>query len=74
MNSEMTLDARGTRCPKPINELAQAIDDRMAAVVVLLADDPNARVDVPVWCRLKRHELVSMVEDHGSWRFTVRIG
>ena len=69
----MTVDARGTRCPTPIIQLSQAINDRAAAVVVLLADDPNARVDVPVWCRMKQHELVGMVEDRGAWRFTVRI-
>ncbi|CAN5771519.1 hypothetical protein BH23ACT10_BH23ACT10_27320 [soil metagenome] len=70
----MTVDARGTRCPTPILELSQAIDNRTAAVIVLLADDPNARVDVPVWCRLKQHELLEMAEDDGAWRFTVRIG
>lgn len=69
----MTVDARGTRCPTPIIELSRAIDDRTADVVVLLADDPNARVDVPVWCRLKHHELLETVEDGGAWRFTVRI-
>ena len=73
MDAQMTVDARGTRCPKPIIELSQAIDDRTAAIIVLLADDPNARVDVPVWCRLKHHELVETVEDRGAWRFTVRI-
>lgn len=74
MDTEMTVDARGTRCPTPILELSRAVDDRTAAVVVLLADDPNARVDVPVWCRLMHHELVETVEEHDAWRFTVRIG
>lgn len=73
MDTEMTVDARGTRCPTPIVELSQAIENGSVAVIVLLADDPNARVDVPVWCRLKRHVLVETVEDDGAWRFTVRI-
>jgi TusA-related sulfurtransferase len=54
-------------------ELARAIDERSAPVIVLLADDPNARVDVPVWCRLKRHNLVEIIEADGVWRFTVRM-
>jgi tRNA 2-thiouridine synthesizing protein A len=74
MTARATVDARGTRCPRPILELAQAIEDGVAGVIVLLADDPNARVDVPVWCRLRRHELLEAVEDEGGWRFTVRAG
>ncbi|HSJ43676.1 MAG TPA: sulfurtransferase TusA family protein [Euzebyales bacterium] len=73
MEVSTTVDARGTRCPRPIIELAQAIDDGIADLVVLLADDPNARVDVPVWCRLNRHQLLEAVDDGGTWRFTVRI-
>jgi len=72
MAAQATVDARGTRCPRPILELAQAIEAGADGVVVLLADDPNARVDVPVWCRLRRHELLEAVEDEGGWRFTVR--
>lgn len=73
MEVSTTVDARGTRCPRPIIELSQAIEDAAADVIVLLADDPNARVDVPVWCRLRHHQLVEAVEDDGAWRFTVRI-
>lgn len=74
MEVSTTVDARGTRCPRPIIELSQAIDDGTADLIVLLADDPNARVDVPVWCRLKHHQLLEATEDDGTWRFTVRIG
>jgi tRNA 2-thiouridine synthesizing protein A len=73
MEAVITIDARGTRCPRPVLELSRAIEEARAAVVVLLADDPNARVDVPVWCRLKHHELVETVESGDGWRFTVRI-
>jgi tRNA 2-thiouridine synthesizing protein A len=73
MEAVTTIDARGTRCPRPVLELSQAIEEARAAVIVLLADDPNARVDVPVWCRLKHHDLVETVEADRGWRFTVRI-
>lgn len=59
-----TVDARGLRCPQPVIDLAAGVaaaapDD----LVDLLADDPAARVDVPVWCRMRRHRLVSLDED-----------
>ena len=75
MDVQMTVDARGSRCPVPINELAQALATTPPATVIeLLADDPNARVDVPVWCRLKHHELVEVSESDGAWRFVLRAG
>ncbi len=59
-----TVDARGRRCPQPVIELAAAIADVAPdAVVDLLADDPAARVDVPVWCRMRRHRLLALDED-----------
>lgn len=71
--SEDVVDARGKPCPVPVIELAAAIDDAAAgALVVLLADDPAARTDVAVWCRMKRHELVSVTEIDNALRFEVR--
>lgn len=72
MDAHTTVDMRGTHCPRPIIELARAIDEGATPLIVLLADDPGARVDVPVWCRLKHHDLIEAVETDGAWRFTVR--
>jgi TusA-related sulfurtransferase len=74
MTGRITVDARGTRCPVPINELARTLDATPAGIIELLADDPNARVDVPVWCRLKHHELIEVNEIDGAWRFLLRAG
>jgi len=74
MNAEITVDARGSRCPVPITELARAVETTSGAVIELLADDPNARVDVPVWCRLKHHELIEVTQADGTWRFLLRAG
>ena len=39
----------------------------------LLADDPGARVDIPVWCRLKDQQLVAQHDrPEGGWVFQVR--
>jgi tRNA 2-thiouridine synthesizing protein A len=72
MNAEITVDARGSRCPVPINALARAVQTTSGAIIELLADDPNARVDVPVWCRLKHHELIEVTQTDGAWRFLLR--
>lgn len=72
MDAGVTVDARGSRCPVPIQKLSGALASTSTAVVELLADDPNARVDVPIWCRLKRHDLVEVTEAERAWRVVVR--
>jgi tRNA 2-thiouridine synthesizing protein A len=46
--AEITVDARGHRCPVPTLRLRRALEDAPpGARVRLLADDPLARIDVP---------------------------
>jgi tRNA 2-thiouridine synthesizing protein A len=67
------VDATGKGCPLPVIELAQAVNDvAVGAQVRLLATDPAAKVDVPVWCRMQRHDLLVQREEDGVWRFEVR--
>lgn len=52
------VDARGLSCPMPVIELARAVERTpVGGRVRLLATDPAAQVDVPVWCRMQRHHL-----------------
>jgi TusA-related sulfurtransferase len=67
------VDATGLSCPMPVIELAKAVE-RIAVGqrVHLLATDPAAQVDVPVWCRLQRHQLRHHDRDEdGVARFVV---
>jgi len=67
------VDATGLSCPMPVIELAKAVTGvEIGQVVRLLATDPAAKVDVPVWCRMQRHHLAGQVETDGVWRFDVR--
>ncbi len=67
------VDATGLSCPMPVIELAKAVETvGPGEQVRLLATDPAARVDVPVWCRMKRHRLAEASEDGGVYRFVVR--
>ncbi len=69
MSEPRVVDARGTRCPYPVVELARAATSSLE--VLLLSDDPVSLTDVPAWCRMKGARLES-VEDAGDhWRFRV---
>jgi tRNA 2-thiouridine synthesizing protein A len=54
------VEARGVLCPVPIIRLARAAAALApGSLVVLLTDDPAAVHDVPAWCRLRGHALIS---------------
>ena len=66
------VDARGLSCPMPVIELARAIQTiDVGDAIELLATDPAAKVDVPVWCRMQRQRLRSQQDVDGVWRFVV---
>jgi tRNA 2-thiouridine synthesizing protein A len=68
------VDARGLSCPMPVIELARAVERiEVGATIALLATDPAARVDVPVWCRMQRHRLLERTDlADNAWRFLVQ--
>ncbi|MCA1782068.1 MAG: sulfurtransferase TusA family protein [Intrasporangiaceae bacterium] len=66
------VDARGLACPMPVIELARAIEEvAVGSRVRLLATDPAAEVDVPVWCRMQRHRLHDRGRDDGVAAFVI---
>ena len=45
---EIVIDARGHQCPVPTLRLRRAAEDApVGAILILYADDPMARIDVP---------------------------
>jgi tRNA 2-thiouridine synthesizing protein A len=69
-----TVDCLGLACPIPVVRLAKAVASvEVGSIVELLADDPAARVDIPVWCRLKDQQLLAQHDRAaGGWVFQVR--
>ena len=53
------LDCRGQLCPMPVLALARAIGEvDVGDVVMVLATDPAAAVDIAAWCRMKGQEYL----------------
>ncbi len=67
------VDARGHRCPTPTLRLRRALAQAQEGdAVVLIADDPLARIDVPHFLAAEGHELACVEEQAGAFRFSVR--
>lgn len=73
MNEPTVVDALGKPCPLPVIELAKAVEvASVGGEVVVLSDDAGAKVDIPVWCRMKGHVYLGLADAEVGWSFRVR--
>lgn len=67
------LDARGMACPQPILKLAEAMKElKGGQLLKVLADDPGALEDIPVWCKRTGNQMISITEEGGTITAFVR--
>jgi tRNA 2-thiouridine synthesizing protein A len=61
------LDARGMACPQPILVMAAAMKElKGGQLLKVLADDPGALEDIPVWCKRTGNQMISITEEGGT--------
>jgi tRNA 2-thiouridine synthesizing protein A len=67
----IVLDARGLKCPLPVLKMEKQLSSMTGGeVLVVLATDPMAKIDIPLYCRQNGYDYV--LEDDGSTlRFTI---
>jgi tRNA 2-thiouridine synthesizing protein A len=75
MEDPLLVDARGHRCPTPTLRLRRALEAAApGGRVLLLADDPMARIDVPHFVAQAGHRLVEGPGNDSPLRFLVEKG
>ncbi len=68
---ERTLDARGLNCPLPLVKARAALAAMVAGdVLVVLATDPEAPIDLAALAADEGHALAS-VREGGHWRLAL---
>ena len=71
----MNLDCTGMRCPKPVIELARAAKVAAPGTIIRIStDDPAAAVDIPAWCRMRRHACTVLSDCAGTLTHQVVLG
>jgi len=72
MSEPVIIDARGHRCPVPTLKLQKQMKLAAAgASVILIADDPMARIDVPHFCNQNQYLLQSVEPCGTGWQFEI---
>jgi tRNA 2-thiouridine synthesizing protein A len=59
-----TIDARGLKCPLPVLKM----EKRLAVLppgagLIVLATDPMAKIDIPLYCRQNGHDCTVSTDD-----------
>ncbi|MMZ59919.1 Sulfurtransferase TusA [compost metagenome] len=73
MNIDIVVDAKGLSCPMPIVKVKKAIDNLQSGQVMMVETmDKGSVNDFQGWVRQTNHELMSMEQENGVYRFFVK--
>lgn len=65
------IDARGLKCPLPVLKMEKRLAALPAgAPLLVLASDPMAKVDIPLFCKQQGHDCV-VSSDADGLRFAI---
>jgi TusA-related sulfurtransferase len=73
MSDVIEVDARRLLCPMPVIRLQDCINQQPAgASVRITCTDPGTMNDIPAWCRINGHTVVSSDQQQDEFIFLVR--
>jgi len=62
--SHYTLNARNSLCPMPVIKTQNRIAELQAGdILEVTCTDPGALSDIPAWCRINGHTVMSSLEN-----------
>ena len=72
--SRYTLDARRVLCPLPVIRTQDKVAElRNGDTLEVHCTDPGAMNDIPAWCRINGHKLVSIDNQEDEIRITIEV-
>ena len=72
--STYQLDATGLLCPLPvIRTQDRVVTLKQGDVLSVRCTDPGALLDIPAWCRIHGHELLSTQESEEEVLICIRV-
>lgn len=73
--SETTLDARNLLCPLPVIRTQNTVEDmQLGESLIVKCTDHGVINDIPAWCRINGHEILSIDEQEYEIVIKIRVG
>lgn len=70
-----TLDCQRLLCPMPVIRVQDRVTTLAAGdTLTAVCTDPGALLDIPAWCRINGHEVLSTKSQDGEYLVTIRVG
>jgi tRNA 2-thiouridine synthesizing protein A len=70
---DVTIDAKGKKCPMPVLLTSRGIKSLDAGQVMLVeATDGGSKSDIPSWAKDTGNELLEMSSEDGVHRYVIR--
>ncbi|MHB8534757.1 MAG: sulfurtransferase TusA family protein [Sulfuricaulis sp.] len=72
--SHYVLDVRYMLCPMPVIRAQNRVAELAPGdTLEVHATDPGALHDIPAWCRINGHELLTATQQDGEVSITLRV-
>lgn len=73
--SDYTLDARRLICPMPVIRTQDKIKTlKPGDVLEVICTDPGCLHDIPAWCRVHGHTIISMLQQSHEIVINIQVG
>jgi len=73
--SHYSLDAKRMMCPMPVIRTQDKVAQlQKGDTLEVTCTDPGALNDIPAWCRINGHEVISCNEEKGEVIIIVKVG
>ena len=70
---DLTVDAKGKKCPMPVLMTSQGIKKIDSGQIMLVeATDGGSRSDIPSWAKDTGNELLETSSEDGFFRYVIR--
>jgi len=69
------LDARRLLCPLPVIRRQNAVKSlEQGAILLVVATDPGVMQDIPAWCRVHGHQVLSAEKVDNEFHIRLEVG
>ena len=75
ITADVTLDVLGFHCPVPVHEAKRLLSKmNKGEVILVMADDPETRADIPALLNRTGDTLLGMDEEAGEFHYRIQKG
>ena len=72
MSQVLDIDARRLLCPMPVIRLQNGLSNlKPGERAKIVCTDPGVLNDIPTWCRINGHQVISSIECDDEFVFVV---